>query len=86
MITKEELRDRLHEVPFRPFRISMSDGRQYDVPNHDAACVGRLAIMVGIGLEEDSFAQRWVHCAILHITSVEDLKPSSGKRKKAKAQ
>jgi len=83
MITARQIRDLLDEVPFKPFLITMSDGRQYPVPNHDVAVVGRNEVMVGTDLHEESFAQRWVRCAILHITSIGDFNPSASKQRKA---
>ena len=73
MITAEQLRERMNENPFRPFRINLSDGRSFIVPNHDVALVKRNSIMVGIDLDSRSFAQKYVECAILHITSIEDV-------------
>ena len=82
MITPRQIRDLLNEVPFKPFLLTMSDGRQYPVPNHDVAVVGRNDVIVGVDLHEQSFAQRWVRCAILRITNVEDLDTSAPKRRK----
>jgi len=73
MITAMQLRERLNEHPFRPFRITLSDGRSFDVPNHDVAFVKRNSIEIGIGLDTRSFAQKYVECAFLHIISVEDI-------------
>jgi hypothetical protein len=72
----------MNEIPFRPFTITMSDGRQYPVPNHDGASVGQFAVMIAIGLDEHEFAQRWVHCAYLHVTRLEDTKPPAKRRRK----
>ncbi len=76
MITAEQLRGRMNEQPFRPFRITMSDGRIFDVPNHDVAFVKKNTIEVGTNLDADSWAQKYVECAILHITSIEDTSAS----------
>jgi len=73
MITAMQLRERMNEIPFRPFRITLSDGRTFSVPNHDVALVKRNSIMIGIDLDSRSFAQKYVECAILHITSIEDV-------------
>jgi hypothetical protein len=73
MITAMQLRERMNETPFRPFRITLSDGRTFNVPNHDVAFVKRNFIEIGIGLDSRSFAQKYVECAILHITSIEDI-------------
>ena len=84
MITPRPIRDLLHEVPFKPFLLTMSDGRQYPVPNHDVAVVGRNDVMVGVDLHEQFFAERWVRCAILHITSMEGLDTSGPRRRKTR--
>jgi hypothetical protein len=73
MITAEQLRKRINEQPFRPFRITMSDGRAFDVPNHDVALVKKNTIEVGLHLDATSWAQDYIECAILHITSIEDI-------------
>ena len=73
MITAMQLRERMNETPFRPFRLTLSDGRAFTVPNHDVALVKRNSIMIGIDLDSRSFAQKYVECAILHITSIEDI-------------
>jgi hypothetical protein len=73
MITALQLQERMKEDPFRPFRITLSDGRTFPVPNHDAAFVKRNSIIVGIDLDANSIAERSIECALLHITSVQDL-------------
>ena len=73
MITAMELRERMNQKPFRPFRLTLSDGRSFTVPNHDVALVKRNSVLIGIDLDSRSFAQKYVECAILHITSIEDI-------------
>lgn len=68
-----QLRDRMNEVPFRPFRVHLSDDRSFAVPNHDVAFVKRNSIEIGINLDSRSFGQKYVECAILHMTSIEDI-------------
>ncbi len=76
MMTAEQLRQRINEHPFRPFRLTLSDGRALDVPNHDVALVKKNTIEIGTNLDADSWAQKYVECAILHITSIEDTSAS----------
>ena len=73
IITAMQLRERMNEMPFRPFRVTLSDGRSFSVPNHDVVLVKRNSITIGIDLDSKSFAQKYVECAILHITSIEDI-------------
>jgi hypothetical protein len=72
VITALQLRERLQESPFRPFRINISDGRAFNIPNHDAAFVKKNSILIGIELDANSFSEKYVECALLHITSIED--------------
>ncbi len=48
MFTAKILKDRMDQKPFRPFRIRMSNGEAYDVPNHDAAWVLRDSVEIGL--------------------------------------
>ena len=40
MFNAKQLKDFMDAKPFRPFKVLMSDGRSYEVPNHEAALVG----------------------------------------------
>ena len=59
--------------PFKPFRICMSDGKTYDITNHDMAFVKRNAVEIGMDLDPSGLAESFAECAILHITRLEDL-------------
>ena len=59
--------------PFVPFRVRMTDGSAYEVPNHDAALVTRNWLEIGTDLGSDNIPGSVVRCAILHITQIEDL-------------
>ena len=54
----------------------MSHGRSFDIPNHDAAFVKKNTIEIGTHLDTESFSEKYIACAILHITSVEDISAS----------
>ena len=73
MFNAKQLRDHLNAQPFRPFLIHTSDGSAYDVPTHDAAFITQTKMEIGLDLNADGIAARSVHCAILHITQVEEL-------------
>ena len=44
--------------PFKPFRVCMSDGKTYDITNHDMMFVKRNAVLIGIDLDSHSIAER----------------------------
>jgi len=73
MISAIELKRRKEAKPFKPFRICVSDGKTYDITNHDAMFVKRNAVMIGIDIDTHSLAEHFVECAIIHITCVEDI-------------
>ena len=73
MFTALHFKERLNQNPFKPFRIHLSDGTQYDVTNHDVAMIKRHALEVGTDPDQDSIAGRTVECALIHITRVEEL-------------
>jgi len=76
MFTAQQLKERMEERPFRPFRIKMSSGDSYDVRNHDAAWVLRNVIEIGLDPDAEGFASQTRRCAILYITSLEDIPTS----------
>ena len=63
----------LRARPFEPFRIFMSDGKQYEVRHPEMAIVTRSTVHVGVpGLRgPDRPVQRVETCALLHITRME---------------
>lgn len=72
----DTLREMMNEVPFKPFRVIMSNGRQYDVPHHDAAFVTENKFEIGLDLNKKGVARRSINCAIAHIASVEEIEES----------
>jgi hypothetical protein len=77
MITASELKARMIAQPFVPFRICLSDGKTYDITNHDMMFMSRNSVYIGVALDAEDIAERLVQCAILHITRVEDNIPAN---------
>jgi hypothetical protein len=69
----------LRARPFQPFRISLSDGQQYEVCHPEIAVVSRTTVLVGIPGPRgpDGPVERVVTCAIIHITRMEALDGAS---------
>ncbi len=69
----------LRARPFQPFRISLSDGQQYEVRHPEMAIVSRSTVLVGLpgpqGLDEP--VEKVVTCALVHITRMEVLDGAS---------
>ena len=73
MFSAHQLKERMDSQPFKPFRVCLSDGKSFDVRNHDAAFIKRNAIEIGLDADPSGLAERFVECAIIHITHIEDL-------------
>jgi hypothetical protein len=76
MITAIEIKERMDAQPFKPFRLCLSDGKSYDITNHDAAFTGRSTVYVGIYLDAKDIAERFAQIALMHIARLEDLAPA----------
>jgi hypothetical protein len=74
MFNAKQIKTMLEAQPFQPFRLHMTNGKTYDIPNHDAAWVLAGAVEVGLNPDAEGFATLVNRCAILHIASIEDLK------------
>jgi len=65
----------LRQKPFEPFRISLSDGAEYEIRHPELAIVGRSTVIVGVpgpqGL--DGPVEHTVNCALMHITKTETI-------------
>jgi hypothetical protein len=73
MFSAKDIKELMDAKPFRPFKLHLSDGSSYAVPNHDAAFVTRSNVEIGLNQDPDGIAERAVRCAILHISRIEEL-------------
>ena len=76
MFNAEQIRQLLTAKDFKPFRLCLSDGTSYDILNHDMALVGRNSVEIGVNPDPQGIAEKFVRCAIIHITQIEDLQPA----------
>jgi hypothetical protein len=72
-INASDIRAMLTAKDFRPFAIHTTDGTRYETTNHDMVLVGRNSIEIGVGRDQEGITERFVRCAILHITRIEEL-------------
>jgi hypothetical protein len=49
----EDLRDQLRRRPFRPLRLTLTDGRTYEVRHPELAMVGRSTVAIGLARPGD---------------------------------
>ena len=76
MFTARQIKEKLDAQPFKPFRLCMSNGKSYYIPNHDAAWVTAGSVEIGVDLNAQGFAENIVRCSILHIATIEDFQPA----------
>ena len=71
----EDVREFLRRQPFRPFRLTLTDGRTYDVMHPELAMVGRSWVQVGLARSGDpeNIAERLISISLLHIMQIEPL-------------
>ncbi len=76
-MTVQTFRELLAQRPFRPFRLVMSSGQTYEVRHPEMAMLTRTDILVGVGETDDGVPAEFRICSLLHVTSIEPLRPAS---------
>ncbi len=83
MFSASDIQERLREKPFRPLRIIVSEGQQFEIRHPDLVLVGRHDLMIGFpGPDSPTIYDRVTRVALVHIVALEDLPapspPSNG--------
>lgn len=76
----EDIREFLNRQPFQPFRITLTDGRTYEVRHPELAMVGRSAVAIGLPAPGDSepVYDRLVTVSLLHVMQMEPVATAGG--------
>ena len=81
-MTRSNLAKRLHNPPFRPFRVHLSDGTVLDVVQPGMVIVGETtAILPTLFIKDEDgyqFAKKWRTISVDHITQFSDIEPEPG--------
>jgi len=69
----EDIRQFLQHKPFQPFRLTLTDGRTYDVRHPELAMVGRSTVAIGIPAPDEPAPvyDRLVTVSLMRIMQVE---------------
>ena len=69
----EDIGEFLQRRPFQPIRITLTDGRTYDIRHPELAMVGRSTVAIGVPAPDDPSPvyDRLVTVSLLHIMQVE---------------
>jgi hypothetical protein len=71
----EDIKELVQREPFRPFRITLTDGRTYDVRHPKMAMVGRSTVAIGLpeNGQDETIYDRLVTVDLLHIMQTEQV-------------
>jgi hypothetical protein len=82
VFTSQDIRNRVSQQPFVPFRIVTSSGETYEVHHPELIMVGKRDLSVGRASTDDPAVYEQVYrVAIMHVTALHDLPartPQSG--------
>jgi hypothetical protein len=69
----EDIRGFLQRKPFQPFRLTLTDGRTYEIRHPELAMVGRSSVAIGVPAPNDPnpVYDRLVTISLLHIMQIE---------------
>ena len=69
----DDVRDFVNKRPFQPFRITLTDGRSYEVRHPELAMVGRSEILIGVPAPDESepVYDRLVTVSLIYIMQIE---------------
>jgi hypothetical protein len=79
VIRIEDIHNLLHDAPFKPFRLFLSNGRKYDVRHPELVMIGRSSLLIGTPAQDvtvpafDSYST----VSMLHITDIEMINPQA---------
>ena len=73
-----DLREYVKRQPFQPFRLTLTDGRTYEVHHPELAMVGHGTVAIGLPRPGDAepIYDRLVTVSLLHVMQVEALDSS----------
>jgi hypothetical protein len=70
-MSPKDLLDRVHDIPFKPFRVHLSDGSRLDVVDPGMLVVGETsAVLPSVWTKDDEgirLAKHWRTVALAHI-------------------
>jgi len=69
----DDLREFTQRRPFLPFRVTLTDGRTYEVRHPELVMVGRSSVVIGLPAPgtDDVIYDRAVTVSLLHVMQVE---------------
>ena len=74
-MTMNDLREALRMVPFRPFRVFVTDGGTHDVRHPDLCMIGPRIAVIGIppAGQNEAILERYAVVDLIRVTRLEPL-------------
>jgi hypothetical protein len=86
-MSPQDLLNRLHDEPFIPFRVKLSNGTTIDITNPGLVIGGPTSAIMPIQTAKDDFGYtlvtQWRAVALSHIVEFIDLAPPKGSKKRS---
>jgi hypothetical protein len=88
-MTSRDLLNKLHDQPFQPFRVRLSNNSTMDVLDPGTVVVGPSSAIMPLETTQDEFGRylvtRWRTVALAHMVEFVDIDPpkSASRRKRA---
>jgi len=86
-MSPQDLLNRLHDEPFVPFRVRLSNNTTIDINEPGLVVVGPTSAIMPILTAKDDFGYtlvtRWRTIALSHIIEFSDINPPKGKAKRS---
>jgi len=73
----EDVRQFVRQQPFQPFRVTLTDGRAYEVRHPELVAVGRSSLFIGFPRPDDP-EPVYDHYVVVSLLHVMQLQPVDG--------
>jgi hypothetical protein len=85
-MTNHDLYRKLHDEPFKPFRLRLTNSTVIDVTDPGSVIIGESSAVLPVEMFQDDrgarYAKDWKTISIAHIVEFTDLKVEPGEKKR----
>ena len=85
-MTNHDLYRKLHDQPFKPFRLRLTNSTVIDVTDPESVIIGESSAVLPVEMFEDDrggrYAKDWKTISIAHIVEFADLRAKPDEKKK----
>jgi hypothetical protein len=70
-MSPDGIRKLLRQQPFKPFRLVMSSGKEYEIRHPEMAMLLQNDILIGVDITDNGMPAEFDICPLLHVASIE---------------